>query len=63
MEKTVETNLASVLIQASELEKIIELNRQLIDSAEAKAVEEARLYGQGRNILTNVIQSRDSVQE
>jgi outer membrane protein TolC len=62
LEKTVETNVSSVLIQAAELEKIIELNRQLIDSAEEKAREEARLYNQGRNMLTNVIQSRDSVQ-
>lgn len=62
LEKTVETNVTSLLIQAAELEKIIELNRQLIDSAEEKAVEEARLYNQGRNMLTNVIQSRDSVQ-
>ncbi|MEE9307730.1 MAG: hypothetical protein V3V57_09445, partial [Spirochaetia bacterium] len=43
--------------------KIIELNRQLIASAEEKASEEARLYNQGRNMLTNVIQSRDSVQD
>ena len=62
IEKTVETNVTSLLIQAVELEKIIELNRQLIDSAEEKASEEARLYSQGRNMLTNVIQSRDSVQ-
>jgi outer membrane protein TolC len=62
LEKTVETNVTSLLIQAVELEKIIELNKQLIDSAEEKASEEARLYSQGRNILTNVIQSRDSVQ-
>jgi hypothetical protein len=63
LEKTVETNMTSLLIQAVELEKIIELNRQLIESAEEKALEEARLYNQGRNILTNVIQSRDSVQD
>jgi outer membrane protein TolC len=62
LEKTVETNVTSLLIQAADLEKIIELNRQLIDSAEEKAVEEARLYNQGRNMLTNVIQSRDNVQ-
>jgi len=62
LEKTVETNVTSLLIQTAELEKIIELNRQLIASAEEKASEEARLYNQGRNMLTNVIQSRDSVQ-
>jgi len=62
LEKTVETNVTSLLIQAVELEKIIELNKQLIESAEEKALEEARLYTQGRNMLTNVIQSRDSVQ-
>ena len=63
LEKTVETNVLSLLIQAAELEKIIEVNRQLIESAEQKAAEEARLYSQGRNMLTNVIQSRDSVQD
>ena len=30
---------------------------------EQKASEEAKLYNQGRNMLTNVIQSRDSVQD
>jgi outer membrane protein TolC len=63
LEKTVETNVRSLLIQVAELEKIIQLNRELIESAEEKAVEEARLYGQGRNMLTNVIQSRDGVQD
>jgi len=63
LEKAVETNVTDLLIQAVELEKIIELSRQLIESAEEKASEEARLYSQGRNMLTNVIQSRDSVQE
>lgn len=63
LEKTVETNVRSLLIQAAELEKIIELNRELIESAEQKSAEEARLYGQGRNMLTNVIQSRDGVQD
>jgi hypothetical protein len=62
IEKTVETNVTSLLIQAAELVKIIEVNKQLIESAEEKALEEARLYSQGRNMLTNVIQSRDSVQ-
>lgn len=62
IEKTVQTNVTSVLIQAAELERIIDLNRELIKSAEEKALEEARLYSQGRNMLTNVIQSRDSVQ-
>ncbi|UCF99121.1 MAG: TolC family protein [Spirochaetaceae bacterium] len=62
IEKTVETNVTTLLIQAVELEKVIELNRQLIESAEEKASEEARLYNQGRNMLTNVILSRDGVQ-
>ncbi len=43
LEKTVETNVRSLLIQAAELEKIIELNKELIVSAEEKASEEARL--------------------
>jgi outer membrane protein TolC len=63
LEKTVETNVRSLLIQVAELEKIIELNRELIESAEGKTAEEARLYSQGRNMLTNVIQSRDGVQD
>ena len=51
LEKTVETNVTSLLIQAVELEKIIELNRQLITSAEEKASEEAKLYNQGQGNL------------
>jgi outer membrane protein TolC len=63
LEKHVETNMRSLLIQTAELEKIIQLNRELIKSAEEKAAEEARLYSQGRNTLTNVILSRDAVQD
>ena len=62
LEETIETSVTSFLVQVSELEKIIELNRQLIELGEEKAVEEARLYNEGKNTLTNVIQSRDSVQ-
>ena len=62
LEKTGETTVTSLLVQTGELEKIIELNIQLIELEEERAVEEARLYNEGRNILTNLIQSRDSVQ-
>jgi hypothetical protein len=38
------------------------LNRSQIESAQAKTREEVRLYEQGRNLLTFVIQSRDDEQ-
>jgi outer membrane protein TolC len=62
--KSVETNLLSamvnLLIQIVELEKVLELNQEQINSAREKTTEEIKLYNQGRSQLTFVIQSRDN---
>jgi outer membrane protein TolC len=57
-----EAAVRSLLITISETEKVLLLNRSQIESAQAKTREEVRLYEQGRNLLTFVIQSRDDEQ-
>lgn len=52
----------SLYIQIGEMEKVLELNQEQIESAKQKTEEELRLYNQGRGSLTFVIQSRDSEQ-
>jgi len=47
-------------IQIEELEEVLKLNQQQIESAKEKTEEELKLYNQGRGSLTFVIQSRDS---
>jgi outer membrane protein TolC len=54
--------VANVLTQAGQLETVLELNREQIESARRKTQEELRLYDLGRGELTFVIQSRDSEQ-
>ncbi|MFC1557490.1 TolC family protein [candidate division KSB1 bacterium] len=53
------TNLHILLL---ELENVLVLNQEQIQSAEEKTTEELALYNQGRSNLTFVIQSRDSEQ-
>ena len=53
---------ANLLTQMSQLESVLQLNREQIESAERKTAEELKLYEQGRGELTFVIQSRDSEQ-
>jgi outer membrane protein TolC len=50
----------NLLIQIDELAKVLTLNQEHIESARVKTKEELRLYNQGRNQLTFVIQSRDN---
>ena len=50
----------NLLIQIKELEKVLALNQEQIESAREKTQEELRLYNQGRGELTFVIQSRDN---
>lgn len=57
-----ESALQNLLIQMDELVRVMELNRQEIESAERKTEEELKLYEQGRSDLTIVIQSRDNQQ-
>jgi outer membrane protein len=57
-----EAGLSNLLIQLEDLERILQLNREEIESAQQKTEEEFRLYNQGRSDLNFVIQSRDNVQ-
>ena len=50
----------NLYIQTQEMEKVLALNREQIESAGRKTEEETKLYNQGRSRLTFVIQSRDS---
>jgi outer membrane protein TolC len=54
------SGLANLHIQIEEMEQVLQLNQEQIESAEEKTAEELRLYNQGRGSLTFVIQSRDS---
>jgi len=65
IEKTaldLESAIISLLIQLTELEKVLELNRSEIESARERTVEEIELYNQGRSDLSFVIQSQDNEQ-
>ncbi len=55
-------SLTDVHIRIRELEKVLELNREQIESARLRTEEELKLYNQGRGELTFVIQSRDNEQ-
>jgi len=57
-----ESAINSLLIQLTELEKVLELNRSEIESAQDRTVEEIELYNQGRSDLSFVIQSQDNEQ-
>ncbi len=60
VEISLEASLRNLLIQLSDMRKILELNRAQIASAGAKTEEELRLYNQGRGQLVFVLQSRDN---
>jgi outer membrane protein TolC len=55
-----EARLRSILIGLAELEQIMDVNREQIETARRQTEEEQRLYNQGRNELNFVIQSRNS---
>jgi len=57
-----ESALNNLLVQLKELEKVLALNREQIESAVKKTVEELNLYEQGRGEMTFVIQSQDNEQ-
>jgi len=59
---SLEASLTEVYIQLKELEKVLELNREQIESAQERTKEELKLYNRGRGELTFVIQSRDNEQ-
>lgn len=54
--------ITNITIQLEEMQKILALNREQIESAKDKTAEELKLYNQGRNDFTFVIQSQDGEQ-
>jgi len=54
--------LTDLHIRISEMEKVLILNREQIESSRKKTEEELKLYNQGRGDLTFVIQSQDGEQ-
>lgn len=54
-----EARLRAIFIAIAELEKVLALNKERIDTALKRTREEERLYELGRNELQFVIQSRD----
>jgi len=55
-----ESSIRSLLIQVEELEKVLELNKNQIESAKERTAEELKVYKQGRGDMTFVIQSQDN---
>ncbi len=53
-------SLASVHTQLKKLMRVLELNREQIESARLRTIEEIKIYEQGRGDLTFVIMSRDN---
>jgi outer membrane protein TolC len=58
-----ESAAVNLLILIREMEKVLQLNQEQIESAAAKTEEELDLYNQGRSDLTFVILSRDNEQQ
>ncbi len=56
------SNMATVLIRLREMENILQINQQQIESARERMEEEKKLYEQGRGQLNFVIQARDNLQ-
>ena len=56
-----ESSVKSLNIQIKEMEKILELNKSQIESANERTAEELKVYKQGRGDMTFVIQSQDNV--
>lgn len=59
---SLEATARNLLVQIYNMEKVLELNREQIQSSEKKTVEEIKLWERGRGQLNFVIQSRDSEQ-
>jgi len=54
--------ISNLHTQMTEMEKVLRLNVEQINSSREKTDEELKLYNQGRGDLTFVIQSRDNEQ-
>jgi outer membrane protein TolC len=63
IELELEARVRNLLILISNMEQILALNKDQIASARERTQEEMRLYNQGRNSLTFVIQSRDNEEQ
>jgi len=59
---TLTSTLINIYIQIEEMEEVLRLNKEQIESAKVRTEEELKLYNQGRGDLTFVIQSQDSEQ-
>jgi outer membrane protein TolC len=57
-----ESALRGLFVQIRDMEKILELGSEQIESAGERTAEELKLYNQGRGQLTFVIQARDNEQ-
>jgi len=57
-----DANVHNLYIQLQEMRTILELNKELVKTAEQTTQEEEKIYQQGRSDLTNVIISRDQMQ-
>ncbi len=60
--RQLEAELRNVVVQLHELEAVLRLNRERIEVARQKTLEELQRHNRGRSELTFVIQSRDSEQ-
>lgn|GEM_PF-3035967 len=56
-----EARLIELHVQLQEMQNILSLNREAINSAKATLDEEIKIYQQGRSDFTNVIVSRDQI--
>jgi len=59
---SIEASARNLLVQIKNMEIVLEMNLEQIESAEQKTVEEIKLWENGRGQLNFVIQSRDSEQ-
>jgi hypothetical protein len=59
VEVTLGSSLRAIIGRLSELDSVVALDRDRLETTRRKTAEELRLYNQGRGDLTFVIQSRD----
>jgi len=57
---TLTSTLINIYVQIEEMEEVLRLNKEQIQSAKRRTAEELKLYNQGRGEMTFVIQSQDS---
>jgi outer membrane protein TolC len=60
LQVTLSSNLRALVIQIVQMRRVLELNQELIRSAQERMGEELKLYNQGRGQLNFVIQARDN---